>query len=63
MKSLYVIDVDIGTYERYKKRLGNYYEVKDCYAGYPDALDKFVHEYVGDAESTSSKADSEKGVG
>ncbi len=48
-KKLFVVDVDIETCERYRKRLGNYYEVKDCYAGRTDAFDAFVGEYISDS--------------
>lgn len=47
-KKLYVVDVDIEAYQRYREKLGNYYEVSDRYAGYSDAFDVFVGECVGE---------------
>ena len=46
MKALYVVDVDIETCQRYRKKLGSYYEVKDCYAGQSSAFDVFVDDYL-----------------
>ncbi len=47
-KSLFVVDVDRTVSQRYAEKLGSYYDVKDCYAGSPDAFDTFVEEYVSD---------------
>ena len=47
-KSLYVVDVDKMVSQRYAEKLGAYYDVKDDYAGNPDAFDIFVEEYVND---------------
>ena len=52
-KALYVVDVATETCQRYRKQLGNYYEVKDCYAGYSNAFDMFVDDYLGDARVAS----------
>ena len=46
-KALYIVDVDIETCQRYRKKLGGYYEVKDCYAGHSSAFDVFVDDYLG----------------
>ena len=43
---LYVVDIDKKVVPRYKKMLGAYYEVDDTYAGWGDAFDRFVEDYV-----------------
>ena len=43
---LYVVDIDKKVVPRYKKMLGAYYEVDDTYAGWGDAFDRFVKDYV-----------------
>lgn len=48
-KPLYVVDVDQEVSQRYVQRLGRYYDVRDFYAGGPDAFDEFVEAYVRDA--------------
>ena len=52
-KTLYVIDIDIETVERYRRKLGDYYEVRDCYTGDRSAFDAFVDDYLGDGQVAS----------
>ena len=46
-KSLYVINSDESIGTRYRESLGSYYEIKDCYTGGDDALERFMVDYVG----------------
>ena len=48
-KILYVVDIDNEVIQRYVRKLGRYYDVRDCYAGGDGAFDEFVEAYVGNA--------------
>ena len=52
-KTLYVVDVSKEIGRRYTEKLGEHYDVKDCYAGYDGAFDVFVNEYVENARGPS----------
>ena len=60
MKALYVVDVDIETWQRYRRKLDGYYEVKDSYAGHSSAFDMFVDDYLGDARIDLGEIESKK---
>ncbi len=45
-KALYVVDLDEGIGQRYKEKLGKYYDVNISYAGSQNAFDDFVEAYV-----------------
>ena len=53
-KPLYVVDVDSQVSQRYAEKLGGYYDVRDRYAGSEDAFDRFVEEYVSNAQGETS---------
>lgn len=46
---LYVVDVDESVPDRYADALGDYYDVRDCYAGTDEVFERFVASYADGA--------------